>query len=513
MSQLGKLLLLGALLSLISFIVFLALLQAWVPFHWVAIFFMVTFTGGAIYLDRKFYSEFFSMKTTKQGLSMGTLILLVVCILSAVNFVGARRYLTLDLSAAKVNSLSEQSLKILDTMKDDLKVIYFYNTGMEGVETNRKQFVDLIRKYQDHSPRIQLDFVDVNTRPDLTEKYQIKQGTQAVLMEYQGRTSLIEKIDEQEITGGLVKVSRATAKKILVVSGHGELPLDSAPGGDSASFMKSLLEGNRYDVGTFTFAEAGQVPADADVVMILGPKQQFLESEVQALEAYLEGGGGVLLALEPHQATGLEPLLNRVGIKTANNFVRTTIKLPIGETTDPRFTRGSVFSPTNPITRPFGQNQFTVFRFPQSIERVGTNPPEGLQIDDLVRTDASSFAVTNLQATQKSADGPFTVAMGIKGKMPGAADAKEFQMVVIGDREFVNDQSLYQNLNRDLLLNAVASLAREEHIISISPKEVGRTELVLLDTSFVLYIFLFAIPLPLALYAGSFVMWWRRRSA
>lgn len=513
MSQLGKLLLVGALLSLISFVVFLALLQAWVPFHWVALGFMVVFTGGALWLDRKFYGEFFSMKTTKQGLSMGTLILLMICILGAVNYLGARRYLTLDLSAAKVNSLSEQSRNVMDAMKDDLRVIYFYNPGTEGVEANRKQFIELIRKYQDHSPRIKLEFVDVNARPDLTEKYQIKQGTQAVLMEYQGRTTLIEKIDEQELTGGLVKVSRETAKKVYVVTGHGELALESAPDGDSAGFLKSLLEGNRYEIKAFSFAEEGRIPEDADVVMILGPKQQFLDSELQAVETYLAGGGNLFLALEPQARAGLEPLLQRVGLKTADNYVLSTVQTPFGQVVDPKFTRGSVFSPSNPITRPFGQNQFTVFRFPQAIERAGTNPPEGLQIDDLVRTDKTSFSVTSLAAKEKAADGPFTVVMSVKGKLPNAADAKDFQLVVAGDREFLNDQSLYQNLNRDLLLNAVAALAKEENIISITPKEVGRTELILLDTSFVLYIFLFVIPLPLALYAGSFTMWWRRRSA
>lgn len=512
MSQLGKLLLLGALISLISFVVFLALLQAWVPFHWVALGFMLVFTVSAIWLDRKYYADFFSMKTTKQGMSMGTLIVLVVCILGAVNFLGARRYLTLDLSAAKVNSLSDQSKQILDSMKEDLKVIYFYNVGTEGVEANRKQFVDLIRKYQDHSPRIKLEFVDVNTRPDLTEKYGIKQGSQAVVMEYQGRTTLIEKIDEQEITGGLVKVSRETSKKVFVVTGHGELPLESAANGDSASFLKSLLEGNRYEVLPINFAD-GALPKDADVLMILGPKQQYLESEVQAVEAFLAAGGSLFLALEPQNKTGLEGLLNKVGLKTGDNFILSTVQTPFGQVVDPKFTRGSVFSASNPITRPFGQSQFTVFRFPQALIRTGTNPPEGLQIDDLVRTDQSSFAVTSLAAKEKSMDGPLTVVMSVKGKMPGATDAKDFLMVVAGDREFLNDQSLYQNLNRDLLLNSVAALAREETIISITPKEVGRTELVLLDTSFVLYIFLFAIPLPLALYAGSFVLWWRRRNA
>lgn len=513
MSQLGKILLIFSGISLFSFVVVLTLLQAWVPFLWLSLAFFIVFGASGFWVDRKFYREFFGMKTTKQGLSMGSMVVMVLTILIAVNYLGARRYVTWDLSTSRVNSLSEQSIKLLDTLKDDLRVIYFYKDGTEGVEQNRKQFVDLLRKYQDHSSKVKLEFVEVNARPDLTEKYEIKQGSQSVLLDYQGRTSLIEKIDEQEITGALVKVSREKAKMVYVMSGHGEMSLERQEDGDSGSFLASLLQGNRYDVKDFSFSQAASIPADADVLLILGPKQQFLESEIQGLEAFLSNGGSLFLAVEPRTQHGLEGLLAKVGVKIANNYIVSTIQTPFGQVPDPKFTRGSVFSPSHPITKPFGQNQFTVFRFPQAVERLSATAPAGLLIDDLVRTNESSFAVTDMAAKQKGAEGPFTVVMSVKGKWPGAVDAKEFNLVVAGDREFLNDQSLYQNLNRDLLLNSMASLAKEENMVSITPKEVARTELLLVDTGFILYIFLFAIPLPLALYLSSFVFWWRRRNA
>lgn len=512
MSQLGKILLIFSGISLFSFVVILTLVQAWVPFLYLALGFFIVFAAVGVWVDRKFFGELFTMKTTKQGFSMGTMILMVLGILIAVNFVGARRYLTLDLSSARVNSLSDQSIKLLENLKEDLRVIYFYKDDFQGLDGNRKQFIALIRKYQDRSPRIQVEFVELNSRPDLTEKYNIKESSPAVLLEYQGRTAMTQTMSEQEITSGLVKVSREKLKKVFYVTGHAELPMQYDKSDETGSFLQTTLESNRYEVKPLDFAK-DSIPKDADVLMILGPKQQYLEAEVQAIEAYLAGGGSLFLALEPNTKHGLESLLARVGIKANENTVGTLVTTPFGVVPDPKFTRAGVFSPSNPITKPFGQNQFMIFRFPQALQRVGVNPPAGLQIDDLVRTDEGSYIVSSSVPEQKNLRGPFTVVMSVKGKFPDVQDAQDFQMVVAGDREFLNDQTLALNLNRDLVLNTVAVLAKEEDMVSITPKEVGRTEIILLDTSFVLYIFLFMIPLPVALYAGSLVFWWRRRNA
>ena len=85
-----------------------------------------------------------------------------------------------------------------------LLILYFYQKGTEGVEENRRAFIELMKKYQDQSSLIKLEFVDVNERPDLTEKYSVTKGNE-VYLEYKGRKNQIQKIDEQEITSALVK--------------------------------------------------------------------------------------------------------------------------------------------------------------------------------------------------------------------------------------------------------------------------------------------------------------------
>lgn len=512
MSKLAKILFILAGISVLCFAVIRFLAGGWVPFLWIALAMMFAALIGGIYVDRKLFFEFLNLKTTKQGMSMGGMTGLVLVFLVAINVLGARRYLIWDFSLGKVNTLSDQSIQLLKSLKSDLKVIYFYKEGSEGVDQNKRSFTELIRKYEDQSEQVKLEFVEINKRPDLTEKYKVTKGTQAVLLEYQGKTNLIEKIDEQEITGALVKVTREKSKKIFILSGHHEMSLEPSQDGHSVSLLKTMLEGNNYTVETLSLTNVPQVPSDADVVMVLGPEQGFIDSEVKVIDAYLKTGGSLILALKPGTSHKLDLFLKQFGIELQNNFIATALETPMGKMVDPRFARGSEFSKKNQITSPFGQSEFTVFRLPQSLKV--SKAPEGISIDEIVKTNTSAVAYKSLDFQNgASAPGPFTLAVDVNGVFSGEQNKKPFRLLVFGDANFVGDQYLYQNLNRDLVLNSIAALAKEENLIAVTPKEVGATKLEMQDGQFYLFIFAFILPLPFLFFIASGVVWFRRRYA
>ncbi|PWU17362.1 MAG: gliding motility ABC transporter [Bdellovibrio sp.] len=517
MSQLAKILLFLSGISLGSFGIVRVILGTWVPFLWIMLAFFVVFAAAGFWVDRKFFGEFFAMKTTKQGMSMGTMILLVFTLMVAVNVLGFRRYVTWDFSMNKINSLSDQSVQLLKGLKDDLKVIYFYKEGTEGVEQNRHMFIELMRKYQDQSPKVKLEFVEVNQNPALTEKYNIKKGTQSVILEYQGRTNLIEKIDEQEITSALVKATREKDKMVYTLTGHQEMPLERQQDGSGISFLKDVLEGNRYQVKPFQFSESGQVPKDADVLLILGPQQPFLEVEIKALENFLRGGGNVFIALRPHAQHGLDGFLKNLGIKLSNNVAVTVMEIPgIGRAMDPKFTRASSFSSSHSVTKPFGKDEFVVFRLPQPLEREGATPPNGYILEDLAKSGPNSMAFTSTSFDNEAGHGPFTFVEAVKGKFPAAdgktpPDAKEFNLILAGDSNFLNDATFYQYLNRDLFLNSLSFLAKDETLISVTPKEVARTQIEMTPAGLWSFVIFVMIPIPFLLYALGGALWFRRR--
>lgn len=509
MSRLAKILFLISSLSLVIFGVTRFLLDGfhpalWVPFGAFALCFL-----GALWADRKLYIDFFSMKTTKHGMNMGGMILSVLVMLAAVNFVSMRHYKTFDFSIAQQNTLSDQSIRLLNSLDGDLKITFFYKDGAEDAQQSRKAFQLLVKKYQDISPKVSLDFVEVNKRPDLAEQYGVNKGTGVVFVEYKGRRNRIEKIEEQEITGAIVKATREKDKTIYLVTGHGEGTLDEVKDPEGLSGLRALLEGNRYILKELPLAKVGAIPPDADTVLIVGPKQEYTGLETQALEKYLQNGGSLFVAVDPAANHGLTAFLGKAGVQLKNNYVISVIQTAYGQVSDPSATPGVEFSASNSITKVFGKNEFVVFRLPQAISK-GTLP-EGATYDDLVKTDDNSFGFADNKFEGESTKGPFTIVGSVKGNWP--AGTKEFQLVVAGDADFLTNQLLKRNLNRDLFLNSVLTLAKEENMVSITPKEITATELTLTENKFYMFLFIFVIPLPIAMLISSGTLWYRRRNA
>lgn len=509
MSKLAKILLLFSGLSLVSFVIVRFLVGFWIPFLWIPLALFGGLAGAAIYQDRSLYKDFFTMKTTKQGMSMGALIGLVIFFLVVVNFIAVRKYATFDFSLAQVNSLSAQSVQLVRGLKQELRVLYFYQKGTEGVEENRRAFIELMKKYQDQSPQVKLEFIDVNERPDLTEQYAVNKGNGVVFLDYMGRKSQIQKIDEQEITSALVKVTREKDKVIYFTTGHAEKNLEDSkdPGGLNA--LKSMLEGNRYTVKTLSLvSQNGSVPEDADLVMAVGPQQTFLDSEILALQKYLDRGGSAIFALEPKALDHLQKFLQANGVEIGNNYLVNFVDTQIGRAVNPQVTTGLQFSNESPITKPFEKGLFSVFRLPMEV-KLADKLPAGYQGEVLVKTSDKTMAYADTNFKVGGKIGTYDLAVIVQAKKA----EKSFSLVVFGDADFMTNQMLYQNLNRDLILNSVAFLAKEENLISIAPREVGVTQMQLSETAFYAFIFCFILVVPAALLIAGGVIGFKRRYA
>jgi ABC-type uncharacterized transport system involved in gliding motility auxiliary subunit len=517
MKKQGVIFFLFSIISLVSLFVLRFILGGWVDYLWVPLVFFIIFGISGAWTLRQFLREFMSVKTTKEGLSMGALILMTLALLVAINYLGAKKYKTFDFSSAQINSLSDQTKKLLKTLTSDLKVTYFYKQGEAGVEDNRRGFVDLIKRYQDESSQVKLEFVEVNENPKLAEEYGVNKGSGLVFVDYKGRRNKIEKIDEQELTGALVKVTREKDKKIYFVMGHRERDFEDASQSTGLNAFKKLLEGNRYLVLPLNLKTVPEVPTDADMVMIAGPEQAYLDDEIKSLENYLKRGGNMFVALDAKTGSGLDSLFERLGLKMGNLVIVQAMQTALGQAINPAVTPVSQFSPNSVITQPFARGEFVRMRLPFPLNK--TTPPANITIEDLAQTDQTTLGFPDTNFKGASQPGPFTVAVQMSGFYPGAPAAKpeekagHFNVVLFGDADFLSNQLLYQNLNRDLALNSIAFLAREENVISITPKEVNVTQMQISEMQFQLFIFGFIIPLPLILVMVSGWLWYRRRYA
>lgn len=506
MSKLGQLSLLFSGLSLAAFGITRFFIREWYPFYWVMIALIVIFLLAAFFFDRKFYTEFFTMKTTKHGMNMGAMILLVFVLLFLVNFIGARNIKTFDFSQAQRNTLSDQSIKLLSSLTDELKIRFFYHDKQEGADENRRAFRELIRKYQDKTSKISLEFVEVNERPDLAEEYGVKQGKGIVFVEYKGKKQSIEKIDEQDLTQALIRVMSDKSKKIYFVEGHGEYPLSDTTNPKGAGRLKTVLESKNYIVETLALAQTGKIPEDTDALAIIGAEQKFLEHEIKALSDYAGAGGNLIIALEPKNKTGLDEWLKKFGLEMQNDYLISVAKSPLPKGITFAFT----FSGTSEITKAFPKNQVSLFFLPQSIKKSAAAPAT-ITYDELVKV-GPAVAITDLKAPMPGNEGVYNSVYYAKGKLK-PEDLKDFQLIVYGDADLFSNDLLDANLNKDLASNSFSQLAKDENLISISPKELAKTEIDPSQTKQALFYFGVIIPIPLLMLIAAILIWYRRRNA
>jgi ABC-type uncharacterized transport system involved in gliding motility auxiliary subunit len=96
--------------------------------------------------------ESFKLRSTQYGSNTVVVLLLVLGILGIVNYLGKKHHKRFDLTTAQVFSLSDQSNKVVRSLKGEVKILYF------DKEPN-SQLNDLMSEYKgvDPSKRIQDD--------------------------------------------------------------------------------------------------------------------------------------------------------------------------------------------------------------------------------------------------------------------------------------------------------------------------------------------------------------------
>jgi ABC-type uncharacterized transport system involved in gliding motility auxiliary subunit len=515
MSPKGKLLITLSLLSFLALGGLFFALRVWMPFMWFVLVPAVGSFVGWMVLDYKILVSFFGMKTTKQGMNMGVLILLAFIFLVLLNYVGARHYSSFDFSNNQVNSISEQSKKILASLDSDLIVKYFYKTGADRAEENKKMFRELVKHYQDISPKVQLEVVEINERPKLAQDYGANKGSGEAFIEYKGSKNRIENYSEQDFTNAIIKVTRTSKKNIYFLEGHNERSLDDEKSETSLFGFKQMLEKNSYIVKKLSLTTQSKVPQDADVLVIAAPAQQLQASEIKALEDYLVGGGRLFVLLDEKDSFGLEPILKILGVELEKNYIYNVFDSPMGKVVNAQAATVAVeYSTTNEITKSFTNKQMTVFRNPHSLKLIGDS--ETVKSDVIVKTPESSVALAELDSKDYTGvPHSFNLAVNSRGKVK--ADSKEFSAVVVADADFLSNILLYQNLNRDLALNAISSLTQETDLISVSAKEPLATKMLVSPPEFSQFfkftVVGFFFPLPFVFMILSIVLWYRRRHA
>jgi ABC-type uncharacterized transport system involved in gliding motility auxiliary subunit len=517
MSKLGQVLLfVGLVFMILWFVSLRALSGSLMPFVWVLLGIGVTAIAGAVIKDLSFFIELSGQRTTKHGLNLGALVVIVGAVLVGVNYIGFKHVKKFDYTKEKLHSVSEQTKSILKNLDSDLQVKAFFAENQPESLSQKAAFKDVADLYAAESPKVRVTFINPVKRPDEAKANEVtNSGTVAI--EYKGKKAKFDELTEQGFTNAIIKITRDKNKSIYFVTGHGERAIDSSDTSGAQNFKKYLSDAS-YDVKTLSFLEKQQVPDDAAVVIIAGPQTAYFEVELSALKDFLYKGGKLFIAIDPGTKTNLASFVQTLGVEFKNNYILDQLGQMVGG--GGATAVGINYSTTNDITKRFKQGM-TVFHLASQIKVVKEKPP-GFNIEEIVKSSPASFSKDELKGDRvqfnegKDERGPLTIVAMSSGTLkvqPGKPAPQEFQAVIAGDSDFITNQLIDAQLNHDLGLNIIASLAKDKELVSISPKTSQGTAITITQVQSTILYYGLVFILPLMIFFAGGTVWYRRRTA
>ncbi|NEP59550.1 MAG: ABC transporter [Symploca sp. SIO2G7] len=516
------------------------------------------------------YRSFWQSRSTQAGTNAVLATLSVLLILAAANFLAVRYAPRVDLTEAGLFTLAPESQSVVKNLQQPVEVVVFDSS----LNPNDKQLLDSYRKFND---RLTYEHINPFQDPDAAREFEVSGEGREVHLEVGEDTFFVQTLgvqglNEQDLTNKLAQLGRDRDAVIYFLQGHEEFVIDGSALGYSQA--AAALEADNFTVELLRLDQTGSVPRDADAIVVAGPKQAFFEPEVDALRAYLDQGGSILLLIDPQTEPNLDPLLNDWGIDLDDRLIvdasDTGQIVGLGPTVPLVTTYGD-----HPITANFNNGRsFYPFARPVLLD-----PLDNVEATPLLLSNPQSYAETISDAgqlnidTQQPPEGPFNIGVVLTkdvetpdntnaeesssqqqtdGQQNSSSDpatgetdatasnetdisetniessdtaaepesleesaveaSEEARLIVIGNATFAADSFFEQQLNGDVFLNSVTWLSNlDDTILSVRPKEITNRRIVMTVSQQAVVIALALLVFPLVGLFGASITWFRRR--
>ncbi len=468
-------------------------------------------------------------RSTKYASNYVISVILVIAIVSGLNYIGQRHPKRFDMTAIGRYTLAPQTVQVLDKLDKDVQIKAFFPGG------DYAPLKELLTQFRTESSHVRYEFIDPDRRPELAKQHsvsvygisqnpfsgaQTKFGT--VIVAYGDRTEKIEKrseeVKEEDLTNSIIKVRRAEVKKVYFIQGHGEKdPSDVEQSGYSEA--KKRLEDQGYVVDVVNLAEQGKAPDDAKVLILAGPTTEPFPQEMQFINDFLnQKSGGLLLLADPPPSPSFEAFLKDWGVKADKDLVLDVSG--VGRLMGASESIPLVLQYENHKITSRLKNIMTFFPLIRSLQPE-PNPPAGVTVETLFKSNERSWGETNLGSRAASFDpdsdlkGPLPLAVAITKEIKPSSDtapAVKSRMVVVGTSNFAVNSYFPEQGNGNLFMNMTSWLSEDEDLISIRPKDPQDRRIVLTQSQLSMVMWFVVALLPgIALVAGIVVFVNRRR--
>jgi ABC-type uncharacterized transport system involved in gliding motility auxiliary subunit len=449
-------------------------------------------------------------RQTKYAIYVTMYVLLTLCIITVANVLADRYNKSYDSTSNKRYSLSDQTAKIVKGLSQPISITYFDKTT--GFQTGK----DLLDRYSTLSTKIHVDYIDPDKNPQAARAAGIsKYGTTVV--QIGAKKEDAKSVTEEEITGAIIRDLKSNTRSVCFLTGDGERQIDDTdrPG---LSHLKDLLSKDDYTTKSISLLEKADIPADCTVVVVAGPKNDYQQSEVDAIKKYVEDGGRAFFLLDPPLKIGrptadndaLDNVLQGWGVSVDKDLLLDLS--PVGQLLGmgPTVALVSTYDPQPIVSEMKG----TATGFPLA-RSLTTKNTDKSTVQKLFESSDSSLATNKLDSPNVNPNdptnkrGPLTIAAA--GTYSTGKENAQGRFVVVGSSSWIANSFISFNGNSDLALNAMNWLSSDEDLISIRPKPPEDRKVNMTGAQFNRVLISSQFLLPGALLLAGLSVWWRRR--
>jgi hypothetical protein len=485
---------------------------------------------------------------------LGTALVAVIVVL--VNYISSRRYERWDLTRDQLFTLSDRTEQVLKQLDRPVELYLFMASG----ESNFQELRELLSRYQSKTDKLSVQVVDPDREPAkfrlLAEKFGVRVAlheggqTEAELallavsgdkrwsvtrddlvdLDYgslnagEGQAPKVNVKTEQALTGALVQVTSGRPTKVCISEGHGEWTLEGG-GERNLSAVKEDLKRENIVLESLATRGKNELPKDCDAIFVLGPVKAFAEEESQALKRYLEAGGNLLLLLDPVISgeqitpTGLEGLSSAFGITLDQDVLveldetKLLSPSPVEHVLVQNFTDHITVRPLVTLGAP------VVMALARTLTVSGNDAQALLKASDKSYGESALNQLTagdDLKPGEGDAPGPVVLAAAVDTRPEGGDNAPKKlggRMVVVGDSDWIAPQFIGQSqlANVDLLSSLTGWLTEREALVSIAPRKINATSVVITEEGLFGVFLRVVLLMPLSALVLGLGVWWQRR--
>jgi hypothetical protein len=396
-------------------------------------------------------------------------------------YVATERDVRADFSYFRTSRPGESTKKIVQALDKPVAIHLFFPPANEVREEVEMYFGDLTRQ----SKMLEVQRWDQALHPAKARELGVSANgtiviardalkeTLGIPLEIDRARSQLKTLD-QEIQKRLLGVTRKQ-KVAYFTTGHEERTAQSSGPADqrpTIRTLRALLTDQSFEPKDLGLAQGlgSEVPADASLVAIVGPRQPFSDGEVKALLRYLDKNGRLLIALDPDGGQTLPELLGPLSLKynpvtLANDKMYMALTYQDSDRVNIGTSSFSSHVSVTTLSR-MGSQAPVLMMGAGSLTKQDKTAAGIVNLDFTIRTDPSTW--NDVNGDFKFTDGSETrtvyelAAAVTKRNASAISPEEEARVVVTADSDWLADMALRHRPNQFLLVDTVRWLGGEE---------------------------------------------------